>query len=361
MAFVTIFLILVIVLITVISVFIFVTGKPSKNFPPGPVRLPIWGSYLHVLWEDFAYPFKAFENLKYKYNAPIIGCYLGSSPTIVANDYATCKAILSKPEFQGRPEAFPVQFRMFGKQLGLFAGEGESWLRMKRFSLRNLRDIGFGRRSDTYEAVLGEETRDFIAAIQNECLNGRSVLIPEIFYPPLFNCIFYLMIGHRYPVSEHEKLRRIGRAGLKFITSNNVTGNAVGIIPWIRHILPDYSGFRDLSESSMVFEKFMREQFKEHKQTFDESSLRDMVDNYIKAQDEYKDFTDEQTLITSIDFLFPNTAIAVVLSFAMIYLIKNPKVREKCQEQIDAVVGTGRLPHWTTDRRCRTWKRLSEK
>lgn len=89
---------------------------------------------------------------------------------------------------------------------GLFAGEGEPWLRMKRFSLRQLRDIGFGRRSEEYETVLAEETRDLIAAIENECLKGRSVLIPDIFYPALFNCIFHLMIGQRYPVKEHEKL-----------------------------------------------------------------------------------------------------------------------------------------------------------
>lgn len=43
---------------------------------------------------------------------------MGPYNTIVANDYETCKEVFTKPEFQGRVDAFPVQFRMSGKKLG---------------------------------------------------------------------------------------------------------------------------------------------------------------------------------------------------------------------------------------------------
>lgn len=43
---------------------------------------------------------------------------MGGFNTIVANDYETCKEIFTKPEFQGRVEAFPAQFRTYGKKMG---------------------------------------------------------------------------------------------------------------------------------------------------------------------------------------------------------------------------------------------------
>lgn len=91
--------------------------------------------------------------------------------------------------------------------LGIFSDDGLTWLYTKRFALRELRDLGFGRRSETYEAILEEEAKDFLDAIRNDCATGKSTLIPEIFFPPLLNCIFYILTGNRVPPSDHKKLR----------------------------------------------------------------------------------------------------------------------------------------------------------
>lgn len=91
--------------------------------------------------------------------------------------------------------------------LGVFSDDGPTWLYTKRFALRELRDLGFGRRSETYESILEEETNDFIEAIKKDCTDGNSTLIPEIFFPPLLNCIFYILTGNRVSPSEHKKLR----------------------------------------------------------------------------------------------------------------------------------------------------------
>lgn len=134
------------VVVLIVYLYKFATYKPTNHPPPGisiysftlfhskkkditvslmslilftgPIRIPICGSYLHVLWENFKYPHLAFERLKSKFKSPVIGLYLGGLYTVVANDYESCKEVLTRPEFQGRVEAFPVQFRTFDQKLG---------------------------------------------------------------------------------------------------------------------------------------------------------------------------------------------------------------------------------------------------
>lgn len=97
--------------------------------------------------------------------------------------------------------------------LGVFADDGSTMMQTKRFALREIRDLGFGRRSDDYERILEEETKDLIEAIKIKSDKGESVLIPETFFPPLFNCIFHILTGTRVPFQERHKLEVSQKSG----------------------------------------------------------------------------------------------------------------------------------------------------
>lgn len=53
-------------------------------------------------------------------------------------------------------------------------------------------------------------------------------------------------------------------------------------------------------------------------------------------------FLEDHLIMCCIDLIFPATAAASAVSFALMYLIENPEVLRKCQEELDAVVGRGR-------------------
>lgn len=56
---------------------------------------------------------------------------------------------------------------LFGTILGQFFLDGPQWVEQRRFTLRNLRDFGFGTRGKKLEKIIEEEMRDFVDLVQS--------------------------------------------------------------------------------------------------------------------------------------------------------------------------------------------------
>lgn len=86
------------------------------------------------------------------------------------------------------------------------------------------------------------------------------------------------------------------------------------------------------------------------KATLSENVDRGFVDNYLKKlneDDKSHYFTEEQLIILLVDMMFPAfSALPSAITHAIKYLMHNPKVMKKVQNEIDNVVGTGRLVTW---------------
>ncbi|KAJ9576647.1 hypothetical protein L9F63_025457 [Diploptera punctata] len=93
-------------------------NKRPPNFPPGPPRLPIYGSYWFLLLINYKYTFKAVDYLARKYRTNVLGLFMGSMPTVVACDYDSIQEVLTKSEFQGRVDSFVTRDRQLGKLIG---------------------------------------------------------------------------------------------------------------------------------------------------------------------------------------------------------------------------------------------------
>lgn len=55
----------------------------------------------------------------------------------------------------------------FIQLIGIFFREGESWLEQRRFTLRYLRDFGFGRRFDSFEKEIEIQIAQLIDIVKN--------------------------------------------------------------------------------------------------------------------------------------------------------------------------------------------------
>ncbi|XP_073942492.1 probable cytochrome P450 304a1 [Choristoneura fumiferana] len=131
----------------------------SVNCPPS---LPIYGAYFVI--QAFAPNnlAKAFLRLGRRYKTDIVGCFLAAIPSVIVNDPVLIKEVLNREEFDGRMDIILGRLRSYWKRLGIFFTDGYFWHTQRRFTLRYMRDYGFGRRCEPLEEAVTQEIRQML-------------------------------------------------------------------------------------------------------------------------------------------------------------------------------------------------------
>ncbi|XP_032684829.1 probable cytochrome P450 304a1 [Odontomachus brunneus] len=350
-------LIAVIILILVYKFYKFAHHKPP-NSPPSIPRVPISGSYLLLLLGNYFFPYKTIEYYAKKLKSNIIGCYFGDFWAVVVNDYASIKEVLTRDDFDGRlTEVEIVKTRAFGKKLGIAFNDGPFWREQKRFFLRNMRDFGFGRRQEVIEReTLGEVTL-LLDILKNgpiydgekEIIKDNLVLFPDILYATTCNSFWDVLFGYKFDRSEHDIPRRVCRTGILFHRSLDSTGGAISHLPILR-FFGNMFGYKNIMKASDALSDIAQEYLKLQNATHGENVNRGFVDRYLnelKKDEKSQIFSEKQFIIIANDILIAAGAVApTVITNALKYLMKYPRVLKKVQEEIDQFVGTGRLVTW---------------
>ncbi|XP_026470621.1 probable cytochrome P450 304a1 [Ctenocephalides felis] len=277
------------------------TERP-KNFPPGPPRLPIWGSYWFILLANYTF-------------------------------------------------------------LYIFT-DGNFWHEQRRFALRYMRDFGFGRRCPSLEAMINEELNDLINLLKNGpvekdenlvCRDGL-IMMPNIFFMAFINSFMAVFSRERWPRSKHHELIKLGRGAMVFQRAGDDMGRALSQTPWLRHIIPEMSGYNDLKRGNKVIYEFIEKNVESIMKQHEDGDDRSFVDIYLNEmtkrqknifnKDDETTFSVDQLILTGADFLFPSTtALGVQLCYLFFHLMYRPDVQDKILEELDRVVGRGRLPN----------------
>ncbi|XP_063909188.1 probable cytochrome P450 304a1 [Zophobas morio] len=343
-------LFLTFVLLLIFYLYIKAKERPN-NFPPGPPRLPIWGSYWFMLKENYNFAHLALEALGKRYKTDILGVFLGDFPTVVTFSHELCKELLTRDEFTGRNDTIVTRTRSMEEKRGIFFVDGPFWKGQRWFSLRYMRDFGFGRRSEVLENSIADEIKYLLNLLDKEpdatdrdiCKGRGHVLVPDIFYGPLLNSIFSILASTRF---DYYELRECARAGLRFQRSGDATGAALSMTPWLRFIAPDFFGYTSVIKDNGHLLDFVRKIVDEHLETFSDDYHRDFIDVFISESTKEGQFDYKQLLMIVLDYMFPPPiAIGHTLSFYFAYIINNPHVQTKIQEEIDSIVGRQRLPN----------------
>ncbi|CAO1422683.1 unnamed protein product [Diamesa tonsa] len=331
------------------------------NFPPGPPRIPIFGSYLFLLIIDHKNLPNAIKKLCEYYKSSVIGFYIGTTPTVVANDQQNIRDILFRPEFDGRNDFLIARLREPNFKLnGIFFIDGMNWQEQRRFTLRHLRDFGFGRRFEDFEVEVRDEMSQLVEMIKSGpkyehehgfLRKGGFVSFPNILICCLGNSFLQVVSGERLMRSEQYKLFKAGIGSIAFQKYSNEYGKLFSIIPWIRHLFPITSSYEILRNSSMDMYNLMKDVIKKQISTYQDGHIRSFMDIYIKEikESELKGdksgFLFDQMMMICNDFLFPSlSAIETQIAFLFKHLLYRTDIVDKIQREIDNVVGFGRLP-----------------
>lgn len=346
--------------IAVYRAYQYMNYKPT-NFPPGPPRIPIFGSYLFMLLLDRHHLQRAANFFAKWYKSNIIGLYLGTTPTIILNDTEKVKKALFVREFDGKPDLLIGRLRDPNFNLrGIFFTDGPLWHEQRRFALRYLRDYGFGRRFQTLEINIQDELLSFIDLLkygpkyphEKKYVKDSCINLPIAFSPFFANCFIEILFNERFPRSELHELYNISLQAFRFQRSGDDYGKLFSVWEPIAKLFPDASDYKAIKEASTKLHDFFRKLIDKQIKSYDPAHERNFIDMYMTQMretnamsDTKSTFTYDQLVLTCLDFSFPPlSALSATVTFLIQQIFKQPVIQTNIQNEIDSVVGSGRLP-----------------
>ncbi|XP_036376773.1 cytochrome P450 2J6-like [Megalops cyprinoides] len=314
-------------------------NKPQKNFPPGPLSLPIVGDLLRI---D---PFKLhLQMAKFKDQyGDIFSLRLGRR-IVVLNGFK-----LIKEAFVQHGENFVDRSSLpsitdINQNNGLVFSNGYMWKQQRRFALMTLKNFGVGKRS--LESSIQVECKWLNEAMGNE--QGQPFDPQFTVNNAVSNIICCLVFGDRFEYGDDYFQNLLRLINEVIYLHGSIWAQTYNVVPWIMRRLPGPHQ-KIFSHSEMLI-NFVKLKIKEHRGDWDPSAPRDYIDCFLSEMEKVeKDveagFNEENLCICTLDlFVVGSETTSTTLYWALLYMIKYPDVQEKVQAEIDRVIGPQRQP-----------------
>ncbi len=350
---------IVIACVSFVLYWFLVALRPPPKYPPGPrfSTLPFVGNAL-IVGKSFA---ECYNRLRAKYG-DVFSMYYGPYRTVVVCDYDLLQEVGASADLVYRPQQY-LLFQLQGGSVtiggvescgGIIFGNGQSWAEQRRFTLHNLRNLGFGKFS--MEDLVMEE----VVKLNNhlECFNGEPISAKRFFNMAVINSLWHIVAGSKLEYDD-EKLHKI----IDFVDDlTKEKGGPFTMMVFYYKLFAQIVLKLNMVKSVKAFKNvfaFISSIIEEHKNTFQEDNPRDFIDVYIK---EMQDQGSRQNVNSSFvgkigDINFLNVIMDLFtagsettsnsLNHAMLLLLQNPDVLNRLQEELDEVTGRSRLPTYS--------------
>ena len=176
-----------------------------------------------------------------------------------------------------------------GKNLGIINTDGQTWTNQRRFSLKQLKDLGFGRKS--LDSVMLEEVDDVI----DEMIQKKNVTMESTFNVAIINVLWQIVASKRFDPNAADTKRMMALLNLQF----KAGPKSFKLFPFLRKIMPA----NEVDKSFFEMKAMMRGLIKEHLADVDYDSPRDFIDVYLKQIKEVgSDFEIDHLVVICLDF-----------------------------------------------------------
>ncbi|XP_021960494.2 cytochrome P450 18a1 [Folsomia candida] len=323
--------------------------------PPGPRGLPLLGNILqmdkalHMTFSKWA-----------KIYGPVVQAHLATTRIAIISDHVILRKIFAQTEYSGRPDfhsdmtSTPAEIaemkKLYGKSAyGLSPTEGKIWEELRRFTLRQLRDFGFGKQS--MEELIMVEVAELIEHLKRFEVGRKPVTdLKEMSILAVANSLRVIVAGKRYRHDDPELLNftRTAEKALQDLLEN---AGLLFFVPWLGKSFPRLTGYAKLKERGLEFLDSFQKPVKEHLETYSPENIRDFIDAYIK---EMKTVTDpdspfygkrgEKNLEAIFgDFYIGGTDTTTSMIVWMVFILsKFSEYQEQFQNEIKSVTGNNR-------------------
>uniref|UniRef100_A0A8C9VTY0 Cytochrome P450, family 17, subfamily A, polypeptide 1 n=1 Tax=Scleropages formosus TaxID=113540 RepID=A0A8C9VTY0_SCLFO len=320
--------------------------KPwMENSLPSLPSFPVIGSLLS-LWTHHL-PHIHFQELQKTYG-PIYSLMMGSHSVIIVNDHRHAKEVLLKKgkTFAGRPRTVTTDIlTRDGKDIA-FADYSATWKFHRKMVHAAL--CMFGEGSSSIEKIICREAISMCKTLED--LQSTAVdLAPEL-TRAVTNVVCSLCFSSSYERGDPEF-----EAMLKYsqgIVDTVAKDSLVDIFPWLQ-IFPN-EDLRILKQCVAVRDDLLQKKYDEHKAQYSKDVQRDLLDALLRTKRSLENnntmtqdvgLTDDHMLMTVGDIFGAGVeTTTTVLKWSIAYLIHNPQVQKKIQDELDSKIGMERHP-----------------
>ncbi|CAL5422985.1 unnamed protein product [Camellia sinensis] len=317
--------------------------KLKFKLPPGPRPLPIVGN----LYDIKPVRFRCFADWAQVYG-PIISVWFGSTLNVIVSSSELAKEVLKEHDQQladRHRSRSAAKFSRDGQDL-IWADYGPHYVKVRKVC--NL-ELFTPKRLEALRPIREDEVTAMVESIFNDSTNpdnyGKPLLVKKYLGAVAFNNITRLAFGKRFVNSEGV----MDEQGLEFkaIVANGLKlGASLAMaehIPWLRWMFPlEEEAF---AKHGARRDRLTRAIMEEHTLARQKSggAQQHFVDALLTLQEKY-DLSEDTIIGLLWDMItagMDTTAISV--EWAMAELIKNPRVQQKAQEELDRVIGSERV------------------
>nr|CAJ31114.1 cytochrome P450 [Spodoptera littoralis] len=317
-----------------------------RKLPPGPWGPPVVG-YLPFLGVRH----KTFLELARNYGA-LFSAALGNQLTIVLSDYKLIREAFRREEFTGRPNT-PLMHTLDG--LGIINSEGRLWKSQRRFLHEKLREFGMtymGNGKKIMEARIKSEVYELIANLHRA--EGAPIDANPLLALGVSNVICGITMSVRFSNGDarFERLNNLIEEGMRLFGEVHYGE----YVPLYNYLPGKAQAQERVAKNREEMFAFYQTLIDEHRETLDVDNVRDLIDVYLieieKAKTEGRagelfEGRDHELQIKQILgdlFSAGMETIKSSLLWMIVFMLRNPDVKRRVQEELDAVIGRERLP-----------------
>jgi methyl farnesoate epoxidase/farnesoate epoxidase len=299
--------------------------KSRKKSPPGPYRVPLLGSLPFLDLRKGVVGWVLDRNIT-QHKICSIGLF-AMEEIFVVNDFDLSKELFARDEFSGRPVSKLTLLHRFyqRKAQGIIFTENTQWTAQRRFSLKTLKDFGFGKQS--LEEAINLEIDCLIEEF--ECCHGDFKMATN-FNVPIINILWQLAANMRFTKEDSKGIEMVEKV-------NSIFSN--GVIPvllpmWINKMFPRMTGYSERVEVLQEQKKYVRDIIDEHKKNIDSNNPRDFIDVYLQEMEIQKknevQFNEEELGSILVDFFQAGTETSsTTLKWIVLYLCLYQDVQDR--------------------------------
>nr|AMR44690.1 cytochrome P450 305a1 [Mylabris cichorii] len=334
---------LFIIFIGLIVIYLLKDIERPTNFPPGPRWLPLIGNLpeLKKLAKSLGGQHLALSELSRIYNTNVLGLKLGSDYVVVVFSYNTVRQVLTREEFEGRPDNFFIRLRCMGIRRGVTCTDGDLWSIQRNFVVRHLRNLGFGKKP--MELMVKNEIESVLTTLQQDNIHIGKTLAPVV-----INILWMLITGNQLSTN-HQQLDRLLDLFELRSKAFDMSGGTLTQYPWLRFVAPERSGYNLIQTINKQLDELFMETINEHQRNWNENRDDDLIYSYITEmkQNNCKEiFTYEQLVMVCLDLFIAGTqTTSNTLNFAFLMMILYPEIQEKVHQEIDQFLNGDNLTY----------------
>ncbi|PIN19643.1 Cytochrome P450 CYP2 subfamily [Handroanthus impetiginosus] len=332
----------------ILSIFtIFVAYKLFQRLrfklPPGPRPLPVVGN-LYDLKPVLVRCFTEWSQLY----GPIFSVYLGSHLNVVVNSTALAKEVLKDNDQQLANRNRTRQIAKFSKN-GMdliWSDYGPHYVKVRKLCTLELFSM---KRLEGLKPIREDEVTAMVESIFKDCIEpenkGKALVLREYLGMMAFLHITRLTFGKRFMDSngvideQGQELKGILNNGIKLGTKKSFAE----FLPWFRFLFKAEN--EALAEHDARADKFTKKIMKEHTLARQKTgnTKNHFVDALLTLQKEY-DLGEDTVIGLLWDMISAGMdTTTITVEWAMAEMVRNPRVQQKLQEELDHVVGRDRL------------------